>query len=164
MNFGWVDMVSGYKLILDDMSINFDKGKWELDKWHKFWDELVMGSKGFHACTNPLTTLSYCTTMPLNVRLFEIEAGGEILYEGDVFVSSEMRIVRELDTFQFSKEIIDFIAMEYGDSGYNSINTRREIDGYIQKLWCYIISNTSYDISKKIEERVNKKIMDILLK
>lgn len=89
-----IKSVVGYKWIKKDMtSSNGDCGKWRKNTWKRHKGEISLCNEGFHACKTPLQSLRYI----YGDRWFVVEGKGEYLEEqGDKFVCSEMRIIKEL--------------------------------------------------------------------
>ena len=85
--------ITAYKFVKEDMKSKNGDQKWEVGKWYKHEGELSICSSGFHACESPLSSLEYV----YGDRWFVVEARGKIIRDGNKFVASEMRLVRELD-------------------------------------------------------------------
>jgi len=84
--------VIGYKFVQKNMKSKEGDCKWKLGKWKKFGGEIRLCERGFHASPTPLDSLEYI----YGDRWFIVEARGRIEKEGDKFVASEMRLVKEL--------------------------------------------------------------------
>jgi hypothetical protein len=91
--------IRGYKFITDEMKSSNGDCTWKLNEWKTHNGKIELCSSGFHACRTALQSLSYV----YGNRWFIVEASGDINEkEGDKFVSSEMRLIKELPV----KEIV----------------------------------------------------------
>ena len=85
--------ITGYKFIQKNMKSKNGNHKWKLGKWYKYSKKLKVCEEGFHACLKPLQSLDYV----YGDKWFIVEARGKIIQANDKFVSSEMRLVKELN-------------------------------------------------------------------
>jgi len=111
--------ITGYKFISEDMKSKNGNHQWEIGKWYKE-ENIEPYKRGFHACEQPLDSLGYT----IGNKFFLVEAKGEILHpQEDVFVASEMRLIREIPSevlkrfaiFCTKKSLIPY-EEEYNDS------------------------------------------------
>ena len=87
-----IKTIKGFKLIQKNMHSKNGSHLWEIGKWYKHKGKIDMCKEGFHACRTALQSLEYI----YGDRWFLVEARGKIEGKENKFVSSEMRLVKEL--------------------------------------------------------------------
>ena len=85
--------ITGYKFVKSDMrSANGSEPPWVLGEWRKHEGKLKLCESGYHASPTALESLQYT----LGDRWFVVEAKGKVKKDGNEFVASEMRLVKEI--------------------------------------------------------------------
>ena len=85
--------ITGYKFVKSDMrSANGSEPPWVLGEWRKHEGKLKPCESGYHASPTALESLQYT----LGDRWFVVEAKGKVKKDGNKFVASEMRLVKEI--------------------------------------------------------------------
>ena len=136
--------IIGYKFIQENMKSKNGNHIWEIGKWYKE-DNIKICQKGFHACIKPRDSLEYV----YGDRWFIVEARGEIIYQDNKFVASEMRLIKELDINRIVKRFALFCAKQ-------CLNNYNEV---------YPKDNRISDCIKGVEDYLDGKIdIDDLIK
>ena len=97
----------GYKFIQKDMKSKNGNITWKVGEWRKE-EEIKICKKGLHASDKPLDSLNYV----YGDRWFIVEARGKIIKEGDKFVASEMRLIKEIPVDKVVKRFAIFCAKQ----------------------------------------------------
>ena len=85
--------ITGYKFVKSDMrSANGSEPPWVLGEWRKHEGKLKLCESGYHASPTALESLQYT----FGDRWFVVEAKGKVKKDGNKFVASEMRLVKEI--------------------------------------------------------------------
>lgn len=102
--------MTGYK-ILDENMISFvAKMQYDLDVEYSVNDEISLeGDKGFHFCTDIKEALKWHPDKwSTNFRLFEVDTlDGEVIEGLYSCVSNKIKLVRELDSKEILKRVIN---------------------------------------------------------
>jgi hypothetical protein len=101
--------IKGYKFVDENLNSHSGKQHWEIGKWYKQAGIIELCNNGFHACEEPIDSLSY---FQFNDRWFIVEARGEIIKDKDKFVASEMRLVKEIKNWNIISAKIAIYAAE----------------------------------------------------
>jgi len=101
-------IIKAYKTVTVDLKSGHGNVSWVIGEWKKHEGDLKLCECGFHASKHP-----YDAALVFNQgsRLFEVEARGTIVNSDnkDKFVSSEMRLVKEIVTdAEFRKVCVRF--------------------------------------------------------
>ena len=89
----------------------------EVGKIYNIDTELKLCNKGIHFCKEMLNVYNYYQKS-IDTRIFEVEALGSILTEGDKSCTNKIKIIRELSTL----EILDFVIKNNNSGHRNSGN------------------------------------------
>ena len=101
--------MTGYKILDKDMVSYVAKMKYELGVEYSIDEEIsLVKNKGFHFCTNIIEALKWDNTWSVDYRVFEVDTlDGEVIEGLYTSVSSKIKLVRELDSKEILKRIID---------------------------------------------------------
>jgi hypothetical protein len=138
--------IKGYKFIQSDMKSYKGNHTWKVGEWYKEQDIKVC-KKGFHACKKPLQSLEYI----YGDKWFIVEARGKVLEEGDKFVASEMRLVKEIPVDKVVKKFAIFCAKQCLKNFEKEYPNDKRLSDAIKAAEDY------YDGNMTLEE-LNKKI------
>ena len=102
--------IKGYKFVDENLNSHRGNHHWEIGKWYKQEGIIELCNNGFHACEEPIDSLSYFQFN--DDRWFVIEARGEIIKDEDKFVALEMRLVKEIKNVNLISAKIAIYAAE----------------------------------------------------
>jgi len=133
--------IQGYKFIQEDMTSRSGDHKWVVGKWYKE-DEIELCKKGFHACVEPRQTFEYV----YGGKFFLVEARGKILHdEGNKFVASEMRLVKELPIDKIFKPFAIWCAKQCLSNYEKEYPNDKRVSDCIQGAEDYLDGKISLD-------------------
>jgi hypothetical protein len=133
--------IQGYKFIQEDMTSRSGDHKWVVGKWYKE-DEIELCKKGFHACVEPRQALEYV----YGGKFFLVEARGKILHdEGNKFVASEMRLVKELPIDKIFKPFAIWCAKQCLSNYEKEYPNDKRVSDCIQGAEDYLDGKISLD-------------------
>ena len=145
----------GYKFMESDMTC---KGfQYEIGKEYSLKDELSMCNNGFHFCENPFDCLGYYNNIKGDMRLFLVEALGEVITDGNKSVTNKIKIVEEIPNIEkfFDENKDNFVVDWFYISIYQKLS-----EGFIEKysdkfIWHYISAYQTLS-EEFIEKHYNK--------
>lgn len=108
---------------------------YEVGKTYDFYDDLVLGSKGFHACENLDQCFLYCNNILEEKHICEVEILGDIIENQHNIVTNKIRILRELsieDAYEYLRVHHNFINWSYISK--NMILS----DDFIREFFCVL--------------------------
>ena len=100
--------IKGYKFITSNMKSKEGDCLWKVGEW-KHEDNIDLCKKGLHACRTALQSLKYI----YGDKWFIVEAKGKILEaEGDKFVATDMKLIKEIPIDKVVKRFALFCAKD----------------------------------------------------
>jgi hypothetical protein len=85
-------ILEGYKFVTNDLKSKKGDCQWVINEWKHHDGELALCESGLHASETPLQSLQYV----YGDRWFMVVAKGVIKKDGDKFVCSDMKLVKEI--------------------------------------------------------------------
>ena len=97
--------MKGYKCLNENMCATLgDNMKYELGKEYTMYGDIKMGLRGYHFAIDLFWAFSSYYDIK-NIRIFEVEATGEIIQYIHMYCTNKIKLVRELS----KKEVIEYI-------------------------------------------------------
>jgi len=118
----------GYKMTESNMTC---KGfQYEINKEYLLKGKLEICENGFHFCKNPFDCLYYYHNIKGDMRLFIIEASGEVITKDNKSVTDKIKIIEEItDIEKFFDDNIDNFTVNY----YGLSSSQKLSEGFIEK-------------------------------
>ena len=96
-----MEKIIGYKFLTSNMKSRHGNITWKLGEWQKHKGKIKLCELGFHAYQEPRDAfINYI----YGERFFIVEARGKVKTDQDMFVASEMRLIREVNLKKVSVE------------------------------------------------------------